>query len=66
MIKSSTSSSNTSTLLKVQSYKLCYSKYIIASMQIKSTEVFAFLTVLVFKLLRRKDVFINRKDKRNC
>ena len=28
--------------------------------------MFAFIAVLVFKLLSRKVVFINRKDNRNC
>ena len=28
----------------------------------KNTEIFAFITVLVFKLLSRKFLFINRKD----
>ena len=38
----------------------------IASTQITSTEIFAFIAVLVFKLLNRKVLFINRKDNRNC
>ena len=38
----------------------------IASTQITNTEIFAFITVLVFKLLSRKVLFINRKDNRNC
>ena len=38
----------------------------IISTQISITEVFVFLTVLVFKLLSRKVLFINRKDNRNC
>ena len=38
----------------------------IASSPITNTEIFAFITVLVFKLLSRKVLFINRKDKRNC
>ena len=37
----------------------------IASTQITNTEIFAFLAVLVFKLLSRKVLFINRKDSRN-
>ena len=36
----------------------------IASTQITNTEIFAFITVLVFKLLSRK--VLNRKDNRNC
>ena len=46
--------------LKVQSCKLFNRKYMIASKQITSTEIFAFKTVVVFKLLSR------RKDNRNC
>ena len=38
----------------------------IASTQITNTEVFAFIAVLVFKLMSRKVLFINRKDNRNC
>ena len=42
----------------------------IASTQITNTEICAFialnLRVLDFKLLSRKDLFINRKDNRNC
>ena len=34
----------------------------IASRQIRNTEIFAFIAVLVFKLLSRKVLFINRKD----
>ena len=37
----------------------------IASTQITNTEILAFIIVLVFKLLRRKVLFINRKDNRN-
>ena len=33
---------------------------------ITNTEFFAFITVLVFTLLSRKVLFINRKDNRNC
>ena len=50
--------------LKVQSCKLYNNKYKIASIQIINTETF--LTVLVFQLLSRKVLFINRKDNRNC
>ena len=52
--------------LKVQSCKLNNSKYVIASIQITNTEIFAFISVLVFNLLSRKVLFINRKDNRNC
>ena len=38
----------------------------IASTQITNNEIFAFIAILVFKLLRRKVFFINRKDNRNC
>ena len=38
----------------------------IASTQITNTENFGFIAVLVFKLLSRKVLFINRKDNRNC
>ena len=38
--------------LKVQSCKLYNDKYMIASIQITNTEIFAFITVLVFKLLQ--------------
>ena len=54
------------TTLKVQSCKLRHNKYMIASTQITNTEIFAFLAVLVFKLLSRKVLFINNKDNTNC
>ena len=38
----------------------------IASTQITSTEIFAFIAVLVFKLLSREVLFINKKGNRNC
>ena len=38
----------------------------IASIKITNTEIFALIAVLVFKLLSRKLLFINRKDYRNC
>ena len=38
----------------------------IAITQIINTKIFAFIAVLVFKLLSRKVLFINRKDNRNC
>ena len=37
----------------------------IALAQITNTGIFAFIAVLVFKLLSRKALFINRKDNRN-
>ena len=48
------------------SCKLYNNKYIIASTQIKNTEMFAFIAVLVFKLLGCNVLFINRKYNRNC
>ena len=36
-----------------------------ASTQITNTEIFAFIAFLVFKLMSRKVLFINRKDNRN-
>ena len=38
----------------------------IVSTQITNTEIFAFAAALVFKLLSRKVLFINRKDNRTC
>ena len=38
----------------------------IASTQIANTEIFAFIAFVVFKLLSRKVLFINRKDNKNC
>ena len=38
----------------------------IALTQITTTEIFAFIAVVVFNLLSRKVLFINRKDNRNC
>ena len=48
--------------LKLQSYKSYNNKYMIASTQITNIEIFAFIAVLVFNLLNRKVLFINRKD----
>ena len=53
-------------ILKVRSCKLCNNKYMIASTQITTTEIFAFIAVVVFNLLTGKVLFINRKDNRNC
>ena len=39
-------------------------KYMITSTQITNTEVFAFVAVLIFKLMSRKVLFIIRKDNR--
>ena len=52
-------------LLKVQSCKLYNDKYMIGSTQITNTEIVAFISVLVFRLLSRKVLFINRKGNRN-
>ena len=57
---------NTNYSLKVQSCKLSNNKYMTASTQITSTEIFAFIVVPVFKLLSCKALFTNRKDNRNC
>ena len=38
----------------------------IASTQITNTEIFVFIAALVFNLLTRKALFINRKGNRNC
>ena len=51
--------------LMVQSCKLYNNKYMITSTQITNTENFAFIAFLVFKLLSRKVLFMNRKDNRN-
>ena len=41
-------------------------EYMTTLTQITNTEVLAFIAALVFKLLSRKGLFINRKDNRNC
>ena len=41
-------------------------KYMIVLTQITKTETFAFIAVLVFKLLSHKVLVIKRKDNRNC
>ena len=38
----------------------------ITSTQIINMEIFAFIAVLVFKLLSREILFVNRKDYKNC
>ena len=38
----------------------------IAPTQITNTEKFAFIAVVILKLLSRIVLFINRKDNRNC
>ena len=50
---------------KVQSCQL-HNKSMVTSTQIVNTEIFAFISVLVFKSLSHKVWFINRKDNRNC
>ena len=52
--------------LKVESCKLCDNKHMIASTQIRNTEIVASIAVLVFKLLNRKVLLINRKENRSC
>ena len=52
--------------LEVQSCKLYNNKCLIAFTQITKNAIFAIIAVLVFKLLGRKVLFINRKDNRNC
>ena len=47
--------------LKVQSCKLYNNKYMIASIQLTNTEIFVLITVLIFKLMSRKVLFINKK-----
>ena len=53
-------------LVKGTVCKLHNNKYIITSTKITNSETFAFLAVLVFKLLSRKVLFINRKNNRSC
>ena len=48
-------------LLKVQISKLYNNKYMITLIQITNTEIFAFISVLVLKLLSRKVLFTKRK-----
>ena len=50
----------------LQSCKLWNNKHMIASTQITNTEIFAFITVLIFKLLNRRVLLTNREDNRNC
>ena len=45
----------------VQSCKLYNNKYMMASKQRTTTAIFAFITVLAFKLLSRKVLFMDRK-----
>ena len=48
-------------ILKVHSCKLYNNKYMIAPTQVTNTEIFAFIAIVVLKLLSRKVLFINRK-----
>ena len=50
--------------LKVQPCKLCNSKSIISTTLVTNAVVFPFITVIVFRLLSRKALFINGKGKR--
>ena len=43
---------------------IIYANYIIENICL--LQIFAFITVLVFKLLNREVLFINRKGNRNC
>ena len=38
----------------------------IALTEITNTEIFAFIAVVIFKLLSRKVLFLNRKNNSNC
>ena len=42
--------------------QIIYNKYMIVSTQITNTEIFAFIAALIFKLLSRKVLFINKND----
>ena len=52
--------------LKLQSCKLYFNKYVIASSQITNARIVALIVVLVPNLLSRKVLFMSRKDNRNC
>ena len=45
---------------------LQHNKYMINSTQVTNMEIFQIIAVLVFKLLSREVLFINRKCKMNC
>ena len=51
-------------VFKVKSCKLYNNKYMIASTQITSTEIFAFAAALVSMLLSRKVLLINRRQQK--
>ena len=50
--------------LKIQSFKLNNITFMIVSTQITNTEIFAFIVVPVFKLLRLNVLFINIRQKK--
>ena len=54
----------------IRDQRCSHVNYIITNMialtQITNTEIFAFMTVIVFKLLSRKVLFINSKDNKIC
>ena len=52
-------------LLKIHSCKLYNNKYAIVATPITNIEIFAFIAVLVFKLLIRKVLFLNKRGNRN-
>ena len=52
-------------MLNAQSCKLYNNKYMIASTQTTNAEIFAFIAVLIFKLLSGKVLCIKRKDNGN-
>ena len=52
--------------LKVESCKLSNNKYMIASTQIRNTEIFAPIADLLFKQLSHKVLFISTGDYGNC
>ena len=52
--------------LNVKPCILYNKKYMIASTQKTNTEIFTFISVLVFKLLNRKGLFLNRKNNKDC
>ena len=51
--------------LMVYSSKFYNNRYMIFLTQIANTEIFAFIAPPVFSLLRRKVLFVNKKDNRN-
>ena len=54
------------TVKKLLSRKLDNDKNTSTLTHITNTEIFAFIAILVFKLLIREVLFINRKNNRNC